>query len=774
MLLAYLARRGTRPLARAEAAALLWPDRDERRARQSLRQALLELRHLVGEGLVVESDQVRLAPGTIELDASAFERELDAGQARAAASRWAGDFLPGAEEVGGEELRAWLESERERLRRRLALAFAELVEEANRRGAWREAEEWAEHWTAALPLDQQGHLRLLRLLHLQGRSADALARYAALQAHLRTMEIAPVPELEQLARQLERGADPTRHSRAYSAALLTPDLVGRGAVVGELDAAWHRVTQGVGVAVVVEGELGSGKTRLCQEFLRHLEQVAGKHVVVQSRPREASGTTEAGIIPQLASGLSAAAGLGGAPPASLAMLASVAPSIAARFPALAAFPVGPDALGAAFRDALVAVAEETPTVLFVDDVAQADPSSRRLVLSLIESPPPGLLLLTAVRTGEGESALVLPPAPAVRRLKLQPLSDEETELLLGSMLELAPDDRRYLASRLHQHGGGNPFYIVELVSALADDGTLTLGDRGIWRLTERSGQLPLPSSIRDVISRRLARLTQPGQKAIEAGAVLGFPFDRELLADVAGESPVTVEAGLDQLLLLRLIKESGTGGRYEFAQEMVRRHVERGVPIDRSETLSSRASAALERRASDDPEYDAASRHHRARGAWVTAARRRRRIALAAGAIIVAGVGVAVALRPDGASAGSIRHVLWVDDSPEGNAGVAQQLRNLGVRVTRALNTAEALQRYDPSVHQLVISDMGRFEGAGNAYVGRAGFELLEGLRARRPDVQLVFCTSERAVTAFREEALAAGALTIVADCREIVRFIGF
>jgi hypothetical protein len=77
-------------------------------------------------------------------------------------------------------------------------------------------------------------------------------------------------------------------------------------------------------------------------------------------------------------------------------------------------------------------------------------------------------------------------------------------------------------------------------------------------------------------------------------------------------------------------------------------------------------------------------------------------------------------------------------------------------------------------VHQLVISDRGRFEGTGDAYLGRAGLHLLERLRARRPDVQLVFCTSERAVATFREEAFAAGAVDMVADCREIVRLIGF
>ncbi len=125
-------------------------------------------------------------------------------------------------------------------------------------------------------------------------------------------------------------------------------------------------------------------------------------------------------------------------------------------------------------------------------------------------------------------------------------------------------------------------------------------------------------------------------------------------------------------------------------------------------------------------------------------------------------------------AAGSVSRVLWVDDNPENNAEVIQQLRNHGVQVSSALNTADALQRFDPTVHQLVVSDMGRYEGAGNAYVGRAGFDLLKGLRARRQDVQFVFCTSTRAATVHRAEALSSGALDVIDDCDEILRLIGF
>ena len=86
VLLVYLARRGGRPLPRAEAAGLLWDARDGRRAHQSLRQALLELRRLVGDGLVVDRESVTLQEGTVELDATRFERDVLNG--RAAEGTW--------------------------------------------------------------------------------------------------------------------------------------------------------------------------------------------------------------------------------------------------------------------------------------------------------------------------------------------------------------------------------------------------------------------------------------------------------------------------------------------------------------------------------------------------------------------------------------------------------------------------------------------------------------------------------------------------------------
>jgi CheY-like chemotaxis protein len=118
-------------------------------------------------------------------------------------------------------------------------------------------------------------------------------------------------------------------------------------------------------------------------------------------------------------------------------------------------------------------------------------------------------------------------------------------------------------------------------------------------------------------------------------------------------------------------------------------------------------------------------------------------------------------------------HVLWVDDDPANNRLFVERFNQRGVRVTTALNTAEALERYQQDTYQLVISDMGRYEGPGGAYVPRAGLDLLQALRARHEALDFVFCTSVRAAADYREEALAAGARDIVTECEVILRMLG-
>ena len=98
-LLAYLAAPKSRVHNRDELATLLWSDRFDEQARQSLRQTLSTLRKSIGEETILATDQgVALAQDKVSTDIEEFETlarsaELDA--LRRAATLYRGEFLEG-------------------------------------------------------------------------------------------------------------------------------------------------------------------------------------------------------------------------------------------------------------------------------------------------------------------------------------------------------------------------------------------------------------------------------------------------------------------------------------------------------------------------------------------------------------------------------------------------------------------------------------------------------------------------------------------------------
>jgi hypothetical protein len=110
-LLAYLAH-VENPVSRADLARRFWPASNEARAKQSLRQALSELRNAVGDALDVESDQVTLHRDALTLDSRLFVQEVSNESWADALARWQGEFLTGLEDVGDHVWREWLARER--------------------------------------------------------------------------------------------------------------------------------------------------------------------------------------------------------------------------------------------------------------------------------------------------------------------------------------------------------------------------------------------------------------------------------------------------------------------------------------------------------------------------------------------------------------------------------------------------------------------------------------------------------------------------------------
>jgi DNA-binding SARP family transcriptional activator/tetratricopeptide (TPR) repeat protein len=414
LLLAFLAR-AAGPVPRSELTALLWGRSEEGRARQSLRQALLGLRRLLGDALEVGSDAVRLGPGVVALDLAGLEAAVRAGRPAEAASLWGGEFLPGLEDAGDEPLRAWIEDERTTLRSLLAGVLDSLVAAARADGEWPATLDLARRWAEASPGDESAHARLVAALGDAGRLEEAVAWHERAVARLSDeLGRAPSPGFladgQALAERLARRQRELRPTVRTVASPSDRRLALEGVV-----AAWRAVQAGSGAVVQVEGPAAQA-TPFWREVVAALGATEPCFVLSSGPGDDATApepTTPEPTTPELTAPdpttpwasaarllapLRAAPGLSGVADAALAEVAELVPSIRDRFPQLP-HARGGLATGPAARDTLRDVAAEVPVVVAVDGVHQRDPETRRWLALLAGAPPPHVLVVVTAPTG---------------------------------------------------------------------------------------------------------------------------------------------------------------------------------------------------------------------------------------------------------------------------------------------------------------------------------------------------------------------------------------
>jgi tetratricopeptide (TPR) repeat protein len=168
----------------------------------------------------------------------------------------------------------------------------------------------------------------------------------------------------------------------------------------------------------------------------------------------------------------------------------------------------------------------------------------------------------------------------VHLLRLPRLSPEALEAMVvemsGAGQAVIP-----LARRLYEETEGNPFFLIETVKALFEEGLIRLeqgigSDRGrrAWqgdfsRISE--GELPLPASLSDAIQARIDHLSNDVREMLCLAAVLGREFDLDLMNLIWGRGDEATLEALGILLRQRLLDEgSGPLGRdYVFTHHKI-------------------------------------------------------------------------------------------------------------------------------------------------------------------------------------------------------------
>jgi DNA-binding SARP family transcriptional activator/tetratricopeptide (TPR) repeat protein len=574
-LLAYLARRPGVRVRRLELATLFWPGADEPRARQSLRQTLTELREAVNPGMGVTDQHVWVEPGALWVDANALAEAVTQNRPDEALKLWGGDFLPEAESIGDEDFRIWLEAEREDLRRRMASAATAEVQRLVGLANWTDAAVTARQWTERSPHDERAVRRLVDVLVMAGRRTEAASEYAAGAQRLQQAGLPLSAEFAALGAATTR---PEPDPKLSVFALLSPDMVGRAEAITVLQTSWRSAQRGEPASIVIQGDTGSGKSRLLEELVRIVRRDGDRAIVFHTRAFEPESEVPYALVRHLFATLARAAGLSTSPPAVLQTLARWIPEIGEVFPHLSG--EGSVSMPEAIARAIADVGEEAPIVIAVDDAHLADRESHTVLEALSRRPPVHTLIVCSV---PGES----PRHFAGSRITLSNLDLAGVEQLVASMAEFRPGDRRALVNRLMTETRGNPLAVVEIVRALAEQGAIGPAPDGSWtiRNLKEDAPLPVPVSLRDAALARTRELGADARAVLEAAVVVGRELDPEMLLALTGFGSERLERALEDLLGRRLLRAAPDGSsRLEFAHEHLRRGVYESLsPFRRSE-----------------------------------------------------------------------------------------------------------------------------------------------------------------------------------------------
>jgi TolB-like protein/DNA-binding SARP family transcriptional activator len=218
-LLAYLAVYADRPQLRDRLMALLWSDREDRQARQSLNQALRSIRRLGDEAGITlldgDGEHVTLRGDAVDIDVARFRASL-ADDPTAAAALYGGPFLDGLSSAD-PAFDEWHGAMQIELHDQACAAFERAAAAAADQGRIEAGLAAARRLVALDSLREEGHRLLMRLLHEGGDRAAALRQYQICADVLeRELQVEPEAATSALFEQI-RKAEPAAAPAAAGA-----------------------------------------------------------------------------------------------------------------------------------------------------------------------------------------------------------------------------------------------------------------------------------------------------------------------------------------------------------------------------------------------------------------------------------------------------------------------------------------------------------------------------------------------------------------------------
>jgi tetratricopeptide (TPR) repeat protein/transcriptional regulator with XRE-family HTH domain len=245
------------------------------------------------------------------------------------------------------------------------------------------------------------------------------------------------------------------------------------------------------------------------------------------------------------------------------------------------------------------IAGTAGTLLIFDDLQWAGSDACDLLEALTRNAPTTpLRMIGAYRNSDISTAS--PLAQTITHLDhegllhqhaLSPLAEDESLMLLRSLLPDGDTISGEVQQHVTQQCGGVPFYLVGWAQALAS-GTLPAGQGDA-----------LPSDVMQSIRRRIAIQSEIAGEAMQTLAVAGGTASLRLLRDVllaSGRSEDDVVTALETCVRARLLDET-SGDAYQFANNVIRDVVAHDLSAARRTALHRRIATTLEHEPGETP-----------------------------------------------------------------------------------------------------------------------------------------------------------------------------
>ena len=207
---------------------------------------------------------------------------------------------------------------------------------------------------------------------------------------------------------------------------------------------------------------------------------------------------------------------------------------------------------------------DRPLIIVGEDVHWSDQESLELFSALLKVPS-ARPVLGIVTTRPDKRILDATVAAGGQVAHLDELDAEARRRLVAS--RFAPDeDVGELAEQILARAGGNPFFILETIDALAERGVIVEapGHPGRYRWAKRDAPLQVPTSVEDLLITRIDRLPERDKQVLLTASVLGRVIAPPALAAMLGRQP---KPELDELARRGLLTLHD--GEYRFKNDMI-------------------------------------------------------------------------------------------------------------------------------------------------------------------------------------------------------------